>query len=128
MIDTQEMPTAQARIRREWKEPQWLMPLIDGLLVVLAFILAYVARYDLQILRPVDEPNRAPFHPYIPYVIVFILWLYLNYRGSGLYRVKDTNGAPTKPMRVLGFCFLISSAVLQSLGNEGVLVLMKINS
>src|SRR5262249_13456370 len=26
------------------------------------------------------------FHPYIPYAIVFIAWLYLNYRGSGLYR------------------------------------------
>ncbi|MEO8392527.1 MAG: hypothetical protein ABI700_06005, partial [Chloroflexota bacterium] len=87
MMDTQEsVPAAQARTRREWKEPQWLMPLIDALLVVLAFVLAYVARYDLQILRPVDEPNRAPFHPYIPYVVIFILWLYLNYRGSGLYR------------------------------------------
>ena len=86
MIDTQETPTAQARIRREWKEPQWLMPLIDAILVVIAFGLAYIFRYDLQILRPVDEPNRAPFHPYIPYAVVFILWLYLNYRGSGLYR------------------------------------------
>ena len=87
MIDTQETaPTVQARTRRHWKEPQWLMPLIDILLVFAAFGLAYVIRYDLQILRPVDEAFRAPFHPYIPYAVVFIAWIYLNYRGSGLYR------------------------------------------
>ncbi len=87
MIDTQEtIPTAQARTRREWKEPQWLMPFVDILLVFAAFGLAYTIRYDLQILRPVDEAFRAPFHPYIPYAVIFIAWLYLNYRGSGLYR------------------------------------------
>ena len=87
MIDTQEaIPAVQPRSRREWKEPQWLMPLIDALLALAAFGLAYVARYNLQILRAVDEPNRAPFQPYLPYAAIFILWLYLNYRGSGLYR------------------------------------------
>ena len=88
MIDTQEAAPAavQSRTRREWKEPQWLMPLMDALLALAAFGLAYVARYNLQILRPVDEPNRAPFPPYLPYAAIFILWIYLNYRGSGLYR------------------------------------------
>jgi exopolysaccharide biosynthesis polyprenyl glycosylphosphotransferase len=62
------------------------MPLIDALLVFAAFGLAYVVRYDLQLLRAVGEANRAPFEPYLPYYVIFIAWLYLNYRGSGLYK------------------------------------------
>ncbi|HVU09758.1 MAG TPA: sugar transferase [Phototrophicaceae bacterium] len=83
MADTQ----AAIRARRDWKEPQWLMPLIDIGLSLIAFGLAYVLRYDFQLLRALDEVNRSPFHPYIPYAIVYVGWLYLNFRGSGLYRV-----------------------------------------
>lgn len=82
MVETQET----ARTRRHWNEPPWLMPLIDALLAFAAFGLAYVVRYNLQILRPLDEANRAPFQPYFPYVAVFIVWLHLSYRGSGLYK------------------------------------------
>src|SRR5690242_12834286 len=71
-------------------EPKWLMPLVDVLLASLAFLLAYFIRYQLQILRPVNEPNRAPFEPYIPYVIVYAVLLFLSYQGSRLY--KNTRG------------------------------------
>lgn len=84
---TQESVPAQPRERREWKEPSWLMPAIDVLLALLAFVLAYVVRYDLQIIRPVDEAFRAPFAPYIPYAIIYVIWLQLIYRGSGLYKI-----------------------------------------
>jgi exopolysaccharide biosynthesis polyprenyl glycosylphosphotransferase len=67
-------------------ESPWLMPTIDALLAFTAFGLAYVIRYQLQILRPVFELNLAPFEPYLPYAAVYIIWLYLNYRGSGLYK------------------------------------------
>ncbi len=80
-------PQETTRARRDWKEPQWLMPLVDVGLAFLAFGLAYFVRYNLQILRPVDEVNRAPFAPYIPFAIIFAIWLDLNYRGAGLYKV-----------------------------------------
>jgi exopolysaccharide biosynthesis polyprenyl glycosylphosphotransferase len=76
----------QTKERRAFKEPFWVMALIDIGLAFAAFGLAYIVRYDLQILRPVDEVNRAPFRPYLPYAVVFVVWLYLNYRGGGLYK------------------------------------------
>jgi exopolysaccharide biosynthesis polyprenyl glycosylphosphotransferase len=63
------------------------MPLVDVGLSVLAFILAYVARYQLQLIRPVGEAFAAPFEPYIPYAIIYVVWLYFTYRGTGLYRL-----------------------------------------
>jgi exopolysaccharide biosynthesis polyprenyl glycosylphosphotransferase len=63
------------------------MPLIDLALALLAFILAYILRYELQILRPLLEVNVAPFDPYLPYALVYLIWLHLHYRGGGLYRV-----------------------------------------
>ncbi|HEX2621100.1 MAG TPA: hypothetical protein VHL11_13155, partial [Phototrophicaceae bacterium] len=69
-----------------------IMPLIDIGLAGLAFILAYLARYELEIFRPVLEINNAPFNPYIPYMMVYILWLQIQYRGSGLY--KNVRGRP----------------------------------
>jgi exopolysaccharide biosynthesis polyprenyl glycosylphosphotransferase len=62
------------------------MPVIDFALACLAFILAYIARYDLEIFRPVLEVNSAPFDPYILYMIIFAVWLQFQFRGSGLYR------------------------------------------
>lgn len=62
------------------------MPLVDALLAFAAFGIAYFVRYELQIIAPVLGFNRAPFEPYVPYAIVYIVWLYLNYRGSGLYK------------------------------------------
>lgn len=73
--------------RRKSPEPRWLMPLIDLALAFLAYALAYFVRYEVQLLRPVNEFSRAPFEPYIPYAIVYIVWLFVNFRGSGLYRV-----------------------------------------
>jgi exopolysaccharide biosynthesis polyprenyl glycosylphosphotransferase len=73
-------------------EPSWLMPLLDAALTFLAFILAYAVRYQLQILRPVYEFNSAAFEPYIPYALMFAVWLYFSYRGAGLYKFSRTRG------------------------------------
>jgi exopolysaccharide biosynthesis polyprenyl glycosylphosphotransferase len=67
-------------------EARWLMPFVDVLLAFASFGLAYYVRYELQIVRPVFELNAAPFEPYLPYVIVYTLWMLINYRGAGLYR------------------------------------------
>ncbi|MFQ3566051.1 MAG: sugar transferase [Aggregatilineales bacterium] len=74
------------------KEPPWLMPVVDAALAFTAFMIAYVVRYQFQIILPVFEFNAAPFGPYIPYAIVYIIWLYVNYRGSGLYRNSRVRG------------------------------------
>jgi exopolysaccharide biosynthesis polyprenyl glycosylphosphotransferase len=63
------------------------MPVLDFLLACLAFILAYIARYELEIFRPVAEANTAPFNPYIVYMVIFAIWLQFQYRGTGLYRI-----------------------------------------
>ncbi len=67
-------------------EPPWLFQGLDMLLIFLAFILAYVLRYDLQLIRPVLDPSRSELGPYIPYIIVYGGLLYLFFQGNGLYR------------------------------------------
>jgi exopolysaccharide biosynthesis polyprenyl glycosylphosphotransferase len=67
-------------------EPPWLLPAVDVALSFLSFVLAYLARYDWQIIRPVFDPNRAGFEPYLPYAAAFALWLHMHNRGAGLYR------------------------------------------
>src|SRR5262249_6140424 len=81
MNATEPIPT------QKLDEPRWLMPVVDISLALLAFGLAYVARYQLQIIREVGEFNRSLFWPYLPYAIVYTIWLTLNYRGAGLYKV-----------------------------------------
>lgn len=68
--------------------PRWLplLPLVDAALALLAFVVAYGVRYELQILRPVFEFNRAPFEPYLPYAIFFAIWLFFHQRAAGLYK------------------------------------------
>jgi exopolysaccharide biosynthesis polyprenyl glycosylphosphotransferase len=68
-------------------KPMSIMPFVDTALACVAFVLAYIARYELEIFRPVQEFNTAPFHLYFPAMIVYILWLQVQYRGTGLYKV-----------------------------------------
>jgi exopolysaccharide biosynthesis polyprenyl glycosylphosphotransferase len=67
-------------------ENSWLMPALDAILAFAAYGVAYIMRYDLQLISPVNEFNRAQFAPYLPYVAVYIVWLYLSYHGGGLYK------------------------------------------
>ncbi|MCI0350979.1 MAG: hypothetical protein L0Z53_16255, partial [Acidobacteriales bacterium] len=67
-------------------EPRWLMPVVDILLVLLAFIIAFVIRYEWQVIRPVFDPSRSDFLPYLPYAALYAGLLLVNYQSSGLYR------------------------------------------
>jgi len=62
------------------------MPFVDAVLVFVAFVMAYVLRYDLQILRPVLDPSRGSFEPYLPYVVLYAGLLYVNYQANFLYK------------------------------------------
>lgn len=66
--------------------------IIDFLLALTAFFIAYLARYELEILRPLEPGNYAPFEPYIPYALIFAAWLVITCRGNGLY--KPVRGRP----------------------------------
>lgn len=66
--------------------PGWLPPLIDFILILAAFLLGHYVRYTLQLLRPVDEFNRAPFEPFVPYALLFAVWVLFALQREGLYR------------------------------------------
>jgi exopolysaccharide biosynthesis polyprenyl glycosylphosphotransferase len=76
----------QTKLQRLFMEHLWYMPFIDVALASASFVLAYIIRYQLQILRPVNEFNRAPFEPYIPYMVIYAALLFLSYQGSRLYK------------------------------------------
>ena len=67
-------------------EPRWLLPFIDGVLAFLLFGVAYILRYELQIIRPVYDPLERGFGPYIPFAAVYAILIWLNYQRNGLYR------------------------------------------
>ena len=64
----------------------------DIVLINLAFLLAYYVRYQLQLFRPVLDPNTAPFNAYIPvqaaYTVLMLLFLSLD----GVYRRRREGG------------------------------------
>lgn len=65
---------------------RWLFPLLDVLLVLAAFGIAYYLRYELQIIRPVGDGFRAPFSSYLESALIYAAVLLLNNQGSGLYK------------------------------------------
>jgi len=67
-------------------EPRWLFPVIDIVLAVVVFALAYLLRYELQIIRPVLDPSQRDFAPYIPFALMYGGLIWLNYQRNGLYR------------------------------------------
>ncbi len=85
-LDPPSSPQMPLPPRRKIQEPVWLMPVLDITLALVAFILAYIARYELTIFRPVLEIYRADFGPYIPYALVYAGILYLTCHGGGLYK------------------------------------------
>jgi exopolysaccharide biosynthesis polyprenyl glycosylphosphotransferase len=81
--DSDEFPLPPTR---KTPVPRGFLPLLDVLLALVAFGLAYIARYELTIFRPVLDPSSASFAPYIPYALVYAGILYLLHHGNGLYR------------------------------------------
>lgn len=67
-------------------EPRWLFPLADAVLAFLVFGLAYILRYDLQIIRPLLDPGQRAFGPYIPFAIIYALLILINFERNNLYR------------------------------------------
>ncbi len=106
--------------------PIWLPPLIDLGLILVAFGLAYIARYDLQLLRPLDEAYRARFDPFVPYALLFAASQMVSMQRHNLYRhvrgrswgdelLAITNSAATTLVLVMGVSFLLQPLVFSRL-------------
>jgi hypothetical protein len=67
-------------------EPRWLMPVVDIVFVFLAFGIGFLLRYELQIFRPIFDPTRREFLPYLPYAAFYALILIFMHQARGLYR------------------------------------------
>lgn len=94
------------------------MPLIDPLLVIIAFRLAHILRYDRQIIRPIDEVFYTPFNVFFPYAIIFAVWLCITWPVAALYRDQKgrawgeevysiANGATNATVIVMALSFLL---------------------
>src|SRR6476646_6897096 len=112
--------------KRNFYMPAGFYPLLDVTLVFISFAIAYYIRYGLQIIRPVFDPNQAPFQPYLPYTAIFAAMLYINYRASGLYNnirgrsywdelYAVINGVTNSTVVLLGLYFLFQPLVFSRL-------------
>ena len=102
------------------------MPFIDFGLVLISFSAAYVLRYDIQLIRAVGEFNTSPFLPYVPYALLYGLWLVLTPPVIRLYRVERgrswleeaytvANGATNATVMVMAVSFLLQPLVFSRL-------------
>jgi exopolysaccharide biosynthesis polyprenyl glycosylphosphotransferase len=67
---------------------RYLKPVVDLLLFVLAFLLAYWVRYGLQWFREVEPAYLVPLRVYIPSIVMQTLTLLLVYWLEGAYRAE----------------------------------------
>ncbi|MDM8530228.1 undecaprenyl-phosphate glucose phosphotransferase [Anaerolineales bacterium HSG25] len=63
--------------------------LVDVLLINLAFLLAYLLRYEVQLFRTVEPGYYVPYQVYQPFVGLYTLLLILVYRHQGIYRIRQ---------------------------------------
>lgn len=107
-------------------EPKWLFPLLDAVLVFIAFWLAFILRYELQIIRPIFDPGQRNFIAYVPFAIIYAFLLYLTYQGNGLYRnirgrawMEEvsiiTNGVTNATVVLLALFFILQPLVTSRL-------------
>ena len=65
-----------------------LKAIVDAVLINVGFFLAYVARYQLQWFRPVDEAFLVPYNTYLPSSLTLTAILLLMFWTEGLYSAK----------------------------------------
>jgi exopolysaccharide biosynthesis polyprenyl glycosylphosphotransferase len=104
------------------------MPILDFILVIVAFRLAYTLRYDLQIPQPVgdDVLAVAAFSEYVPYAALYGIWMIATWPVAGLYREKRgrswfeeaygvVNGATNAAVMAMAVTFLLRPQVFSRL-------------
>ncbi len=109
-----------------WFIEGWRSGIADALFIALAFFVSYYMRYTLQLFEPVDEANSAPFGPYIPYMILFMIWVLVANQSAGLYRQRRGrtwtnelftlgNAATNAGLIIMAFSFLLRPLVFSRL-------------
>lgn len=64
------------------------LALLDTLLINVAFFIAYHARYEWQLIRPLEEAYYVPLREYIPVSLILTAILLVVYKVEGLYTQK----------------------------------------
>jgi exopolysaccharide biosynthesis polyprenyl glycosylphosphotransferase len=59
--------------------------LLDAVLVVVTFFVAYHLRYTFKLFRAVQEGSYQPIETYLTWLILFTFSLLIAYQGAGLY-------------------------------------------
>jgi exopolysaccharide biosynthesis polyprenyl glycosylphosphotransferase len=90
------------------KAALWLTVALDAILINVAFVLAYLIRYQLQLPTPVEEQFYAPFTPYVPFALLLTGLCLLMFRIDGLYN-------PNRRPRVLGEVYRVVNGTATSL-------------
>jgi len=77
-------------MNRERRRSLWvyLKPLVDAMLIVLSFGIAYWIRYELQWFRQVESAYLVPFLVYIPSIVWLTIILFFVYWLEGAYRAQ----------------------------------------
>ena len=65
-----------------------LMLALDLAMVNVAFALSYYVRYDLELVRPVLDANRAPYSAYLPMQAAYSILMLLFLAIDGAYRYR----------------------------------------
>jgi exopolysaccharide biosynthesis polyprenyl glycosylphosphotransferase len=95
--------------RWQWTLLDVALVVIDSLLILLAFRLAYYLRFDLKLeVFRLDAVERQPFYQLL-YVVLFVLWLGM-FAALGLYNRHNLLGGTEEYARVFrasAYCLLI---------------------
>ena len=111
---------------RKYPWQGWHIALIDAALIWVSFVAAYILRYEVQFLRPVDEVNSAPFAPFIPWVCISMAWILLANQGARLYQdrrdrslisefFRIANATSNAAILIMALSFLIRPLVFSRL-------------
>ena len=86
--DTQQTDRAQGNRSNADRRSVFLLVIIDGILVNLAFVLAWFVRYELQIGREVAEQDYLPLGSYAGIQLTFAALMLATFWLKGLYRPR----------------------------------------
>ncbi len=112
--------------RNAYPWPRGLLPALDVLWTLVAFLISYYLRYEVEFLEPVDEANAAPFTPYVPYALIFAILVVLFNHNARLYREQRgrtwweelfaiTNSATNSAVFVMALSFALQPLVFSRL-------------
>lgn len=113
-------------VSRKYPWTGWQIAFVDAVLIWISFLISYYIRYELQFFLPVGEAYEAPFWPFVPYTIIYIVWMLAANQGAKLYEdrrgrtvvdefFKMANATTSAAVLVMALSFLIRPLVFSRL-------------